>query len=187
MSHPPGGDERRRACAVCGRILNLYVSPEGQRSWLHTYADLPEDHPAVPVDLGDGIHTRPRCDFCDSEQPTWELPARSFTLPGLTLPGPTMPGPTMPGPTLASPDLGLISGPVENASHDNWAACDRCAYLVEGHQWTALRRRALTAWLHHVDDPAQQAAMDRRLGQLYRQLRRHITGPVRRVQPDTHR
>ena len=162
MSRALGDDEQRRVCAVCGRILNVYVSPEGSRSWLHTYADLPEDHPAVPVDLGDGIHPRPRCDFCDSEQPTWELPARSFILPGLS------------------------SGPVEDASHGNWAACDRCAQLIERNQWTALRRRALAAWSGRADDSTQRAAVDRQLAQLYRQLRRNITGPAHRSPPDPH-
>lgn len=162
MSRVLGDDERRRVCAVCGRILNVYVSPEGRRAWLHTYADLPEDHPAVPVDLGDGIHPRPRCDFCDSEQPTWELPARSFILPGLS------------------------SGPVEDASHGNWTACDRCAQLIDRNQWNALRRRALAAWCDRADDPTQQTAVDRQLGQLYRQLRRNITGPAHRSPPDPH-
>ena len=171
MSSPLGDDGRRRVCAVCGRILNVYVSPEGRRSWLHTYADLPEDHPAVPVDLGDGIHPRPRCDFCDSEQPTWELPARSFILPGPILP-------------MSLP--GTSSGPVENASHGNWAACDHCAHLIDRNQWTALRRRALAAWSDR-DDSTQRAAVDRQLGQLYRQLRRHITGPAHRSPPDTNR
>lgn len=174
MSRPPE-DGQRRACAVCGRILNVYISPEGHRSWLHTYADLPDDHPAVPVNLGDGIHLRPRC---DSEQPTWELPARSFLLPGLSLPGPSLPGLSPPGPS---------SGPVENASHGNWAACDCCADLIDGNQWTALRRRALTAWSGRVDDPTQHARVDRQLGQLYRQLRRHITGPAYRSPPDPDR
>ena len=162
MSRVLGDDERRRVCAVCGRILNVYVSPEGRRAWLHTYADLPEDHPAVPVDLGDGIHPRPRCDFCDSEQPTWELPARSFILPGLS------------------------SGPVEDASHGNWAACDRCAQMIDRNQWNALRRRALAAWSDRADDPTQQTAVERQLGQLYRQLRRNITGPAHRSPPDPH-
>lgn len=173
MSRALGDDEQRRACAVCGRILNVYVSPEGRRAWLHTYADLPEDHPAVPVDLGDGISPRPRCDFCDSEQPTWELPARSFILPGLSSAPVDSSGPVD------------SCGPVDNASHGAWAACDSCAHLIDRNQWTALRHRALTAWSKAVDDPAQQAVVDRQLGRLYRQLRRNITGPARRPQPDT--
>ena len=68
-----GVGEERQVCAVCGRILNAYVSPEGKRSWLHTFADLPEDHPAVPVGPGEGIIPQPRCDFCSAKDPAWEL------------------------------------------------------------------------------------------------------------------
>lgn len=158
-----GADGERRDCAVCGRILNAYVSPEGERSWLHTFADLPEDHPAVPVGTGE-IIPQPRCDFCSAEHPTWELPARSFVIPDLTL------------------------GQVENGSHGNWAACDSCAQLIGRDQWTALRRRALTAW----SDPTMRTRstgsavagdVDRQLSQLYRLLRRNITGPLRLLRP----
>jgi hypothetical protein len=121
-----GADDERQVCAVCGRILNLYVSAEGERSWLHTFADLPEDHPAVPVGTDEGIVPQPRCDFCSAEDPTWELPSCSFVVPGLTL------------------------GPVDNGSHGDWSACDSCAQLISRNQWTALRRRALTAWSQSV-------------------------------------
>ena len=164
------GDERH-VCAVCGRILNAYVSPEGDRSWLHTFADLPEDHPAVPVGTDEGITAQSRCDFCSAESPAWELPARSFVLPGLTL------------------------GPVDNGSHGNWSACDRCAQLIDRNQWTALRRRALAAWSVSAPGtdigPASEAdgaevdvgGVDRQLSQLYRLLRCNVTGPLRRSRP----
>jgi hypothetical protein len=155
--------DERRVCAVCGRILNAYVSPEGERSWLHTFADLPEDHPAVPVGLSDGIIALPRCDFCSAEDPAWELPARSFVIPGLTL------------------------GPVGNGSHGNWSACATCAQLIDRNQWTALRRRALAAWSDSTtgeDTGADgEADVDRQLSQLYRLLRRNVTGPLRRCRP----
>ena len=170
-SEPDTGDragisDQRRVCAVCGRILNSYLSPAGCQSWLHTFADLPEDHPAVPVRLSDGVTAQPRCDFCSDEHPTWEVPARSFVVPGLT------------------------SGPVDNASHGNWSACDRCAELIRRNQWTALRRRALAAWSDSAaaagTGSGPTAGIDQQLAQLYRLLRRNITGPPRRSQPPTN-
>ena len=156
-----GGE--RQVCAVCGRILNAYVSPEGERSWLHIFADLPEDHPAIPVGLSDGIVPQSRCDFCSAEDPAWELPARSFVIPGLTL------------------------GPVDNGSNGNWSACDSCAQLIDRNQWTALRRRALAAWLDSTADRDTGADggadVDRQLSQLYRLLRSNLTGPLRRFRP----
>ena len=158
-----GVGDAPQVCAVCGRILNAYVSSEGERSWLHTFADLPEDHPAVPVGTGEGIIPQPRCDFCSAEDPAWELPARSFVIPGLTL------------------------GPVDNGSHGSWSACDRCAQLIDRNQWTALRRRALAAWSDSAtgqdtdpDRDVAEADLDRQLAQLYRLLRRNVTGPLHR-------
>ena len=148
-----GRTDEQRVCAVCGRILNSYVPTQGERSWLHTFADLPEDHPAVPVRAAEGITPRPRCDFCSAEDPTWRLPVRSFVLPGLT------------------------AAPVDNGSHGHWAACDTCARLIDGNQWNALRRRALRDWTASSTYPD----IDRQLAATYRLLRKNITGPLQPI------
>lgn len=170
-----GGEEDRKVCAVCGRILNSYDPPEGDRSWLHTFADLPEDHPAVPVPVGAEIIARTRCDFCNDDNPAWEIPATSFIIPGLTV-------------ELADITAG-------NGSRGNWAACDPCAQLIARNEWTALRRRVLTAASAHTTGGADgnstghstdgsTGGVDGQLARLYRLLRRHITGPPRQSTPN---
>ncbi len=72
------------ACAVCARVLDAVTTPPkygflGVTSYRHGLADLPEDHPAVPVPP-DQVHTAARCDFCSADDPAWIVPARSFRL-----------------------------------------------------------------------------------------------------------
>lgn len=65
------------------------------------------------------------------------------------------------------------------SSGGNWAACDECCRLVETNQWNALLRRVKTSWTERHGEMEQ--AVESGLRALYRQLRKNITGPARRV------
>lgn len=106
-----------RICAVCGRTLDVFAEYEGStlvsQRWMHGPQDQPEDHPAVPVTVAETAHVG-RCDFCNVDYPSWELPARDFESP---------------------------MGPMSAGA---WSACDTCAtYLRRGH-WSGLIRHLST-------------------------------------------
>lgn len=149
-------DPEARACAVCARVLDRVVAPDRVTTtgYKHSDADLPEDHPAVPVPYA-AVNLRGRCDFCFVEHPTWQIPARRFDYDSI-------------------PDAG---------SADNWAACDTCAGYIAADRWTALRRYVLARYVSG-EAPSKNmtiAELDTALGRLWRQLRQNITGaPVRR-------
>ena len=155
MSFEPGD----RVCAVCARVLDRVERAGDTVGWQHTAADLPADHPAVPVEPGE-VHTALRCDFCLAEHPGWEIPARAFDYAG-------------------APDAG---------SDGDWSACDICAELVRRHRWTALRQRAVAAFVQRHPLPvADTGPVGRALGRLYRQLRENMLGPPRPIHPDRAR
>jgi hypothetical protein len=72
---------------------------------------LTEDHPAVPVTL-DEIEAIGRCDFCNADFPSWQLPCETFI------------------------------NPVGEMSVGAWAACDTCGDLISRNRWDTLLRRA---------------------------------------------
>ena len=63
----------------------------------------------------------------------------------------------------------------------DWAACDICADLFRAGKWNAIIGRVAKAFRAHSGQPVQTGA----LRMVYRQLRAHITGPLRlTVRPD---
>lgn len=94
-------------CAVCGRVLDHHSGV----GYAHTLQDrAKEDHPAVPVPAGE-VPLRGRCDFCNRDNPTWSLPAKSFS---------PFPGHMMDG---------------------DWAACDTCVEHIGRRDWGTLARK----------------------------------------------
>lgn len=142
VSEPPS-----MVCAVCGRVLDLYQAPDGTHSYMHSMQDrrYGEDHPAVPV-AHDQIKPEYRCDFCNTDYPTWILPAKSFELPNV------------PG----------------NVSHGDWAACDTCIELIRKWRWESLARRATEHSAYRTVIPP--VLLKAKLLTLYSQLQKNITG-----------
>jgi len=146
-------DGHRRMCLVCGRILT-HVEGGG---WTHGLQDEPADHPAIPV-----IPTevpgqlRARCDFCSDEDPPYVIPAESF-------------------------DIDLVGLPVEAAqgSHGDWAACERCAALVDAGRWADVLRASVRGW--ESRNGPMHPAIKAYIARLHRQLSKHITGGSRPV------
>lgn len=138
-------DEPRKVCAVCGRTLSHVTSPDGPAEYMHGMQDSPEDHPAVAVDPGTE-RDRPRCDFCNEDDPTRVVPARSFELADVP----------------------------QSASVRGWAACDTCAALVDTGQWSALTRRARAGFEGRYG-PMDAVGVTALKG-MYRQLRKNVTG-----------
>lgn len=138
------------ACSVCGRVLDY---DESSGAFLHTMADQPEDHPAVPTPVDEmGGQLVPRCDFCQVDETAHVLPVRSFELP-------------------------VIAG---YASQGDWAACERCAELLGRDEWNALIRRVTAQWRESKGFEMPTAAQDA-LRPLYRAVRKHTYGAIRRV------
>lgn len=99
-------------CVECRRVLDIVFTDDGPR-YDHSVADL-ADHEPVPVEAPDGYRGG-RCDFCNSDNPSHVLPARSF----------------------------LTEMPM-HGSDDDWAACTDCAVLIERDQWNRLLDRVWT-------------------------------------------
>lgn len=112
-----------------------------------------DDHPVVPIEAPPGW--RGRCDFCNNPTPTHVLPARDFTIP-------------------YAPN---------HSSLADWAACPRCAALIERNEWTALTRRAEQAITLRRGQPMRPHEQTS-LRALYRQLRQHVRGPLRPITND---
>lgn len=58
-----------------------------------------------------------QCDFCDSLEPVWRYPCRTFEAP-------------------------ILLGLVVPLSEGDWAACERCHSLIEERNYLALAMRA---------------------------------------------
>lgn len=141
-----------RTCAVCARVLNSIVDQEdGSVTYMHALQDLPEDHPAVPVEP-DEVQTEHQCDFCFMDKPVFVIPARAFEVPG---------------------QPGVMTG-------ENWAACGACAALIDRNQWTGLLRRVAESWeTRHGFQILPEARTS--LGATYRALRKNINGSIRPI------
>lgn len=150
--------DRVRVCAVCARTLECVVPTENGRdlpelaSWRHGIQDSPADHPAVPVEAGE-IHAAMRCDFCNVEDPSWDVPVADFTMSSYE------------------------DQPREDSA-GGWAACARCAELIQSNQWSALLRHAVASFMMKHPD-AEEAEVWADVGKLYRDLRRNMLGPPR--------
>jgi hypothetical protein len=92
-----------------------------------------------------------RCDFCGAGQPTYELPAQDFQVPIL-----------------------------DHLSRGAWAACDGCADLVRRGWWRALLRQAI-AQAEQRHGTTLDAGQRSGIAELYRRLRRNVTGPLRSI------
>lgn len=92
------------------------------------------------------------CDFCYDPEPTHVLPARDFQTP---IPG--------------------------AGSTGDWACCEVCADLIFTDQWTRLTNRVIASWEARtgLEMPDGGKAALRRL---YRELRKNITGAVRKIE-----
>lgn len=146
-----GFEPEPHGCAVCGRVLDWLEAAYGPDRWQHTLADQPEDHPPVPVPVGEiPGQLRPRCDFCLEGLPAFILPARSFRITGTPL------GSTM-----------------------DWAACKDCAEAINRNAWNVVIRRAVAS--HDRDEAVPLDYIEASLRVLYGQLRKNITGALRPI------
>jgi hypothetical protein len=141
----------RMICGTCRRVLDVQMSVQGA-SYLHTVQDL-SDHPVVPIPAPPDW-TGGRCDFCNTDTPTFMLPTRDFAM------RPVSDQPTG-----------------WDYSRGGWAACDRCAPLIEANRWTELERRWAAAFqTHYGIAPTAEATTATRA--LLGTLRQNITGSL---------
>lgn len=137
----------RRACAVCGRVLDA-VTEDGGLRWRHVFMDQPADHVAIPV-LPAEIAVRGRCDFCSADDPRWYVPARPFAVDS--------------GPARSTDDWAACDDCVDLIRTDRWTSLRRRVVRQFGD--------------HHPGvSTADAEALGRQLGHLWRQLRKNITG-----------
>lgn len=138
-------------CKTCRKVLNTYTDMSGV-AYVHSAQD-PDDHPVVPVPAPPD-YAEGQCDFCSGTPPTHVLPARSFTVPF---------------------DAHQSSGA------DGWAACAKCADLIERNEWSRLVVRAARAVEEQHGIPAWFVAAS--MSELYQRLRANVTGPLRPIAP----
>lgn len=107
-------------CAVCCRVLDNYANNDGAGARHTEYDASRVDHEAVPIPHDATV--KPYCDFCQSDEPQWTLPATDFeAVPGHDYVG-------------------------------DWAACDPCADLITDGQWSLLAIRAAQSYYERSDD-----------------------------------
>jgi hypothetical protein len=78
VTEPDGGP--LQVCAVCSRVLNVYVEPSTGRS-VHIHGGIPADHKAIPVDPSELASVEEHCDFCFAMPVPWMFPAEDFQDP----------------------------------------------------------------------------------------------------------
>lgn len=140
-------------CAVCARPLNWWKPPTGDPEWIHPFDAEIEDHPVIPVPLGE-VHTEGRCDFCHAPRPQKVLPVRPFMT------------------------VEPVPMPIDQASGGDWGCCLECAQLIDSGQWSAVTRRAAAEFerRHGIAMPDQVRTS---LNRLHRQVRKNVTGLTR--------
>lgn len=149
-------------CATCGRKLEEWIDDNNELIGYGHYArDWRDDHVSVPIKAGT-LPVRIFCDFCRDETPLaecWTLPAKSFDTN------------------------------TEWSSVGDWCACELCAQQIQLGSWEGLTNRAVNGSIRNNSDIARlskpqkyaiKKIMREDLVDLYRRLREHITGPLRR-------
>lgn len=152
-----------KVCAVCARVLSLYESPEGDQSWVHGLQD--DDHRPVPVDP-DEVPVEGRCDFCNMDAPTWNLPVRPFRMPYVRS---------------LQEALDEDNAPIQMSGGD-WSACDTCARYLELNQWNSILKRAVAKW--ERDKGTKMPTVVRQsLAGMHRTVRKHVSGSLHPLEP----
>lgn len=138
-----------KVCAVCGRVLDIVFDSGVFVGYEHTRYDLERGVNHRPVPIDYGSPQEIlRCDFCLTDNPEYVVPVKTF---------PAMYGATSIG---------------------DWAACSKCAKLIQSNSWETLLRRVA-----HVSPAGKMlgaATVIESLRPVYRTLRANMTGPVRR-------
>jgi len=98
-----------------------------------------------------------KCDFCSSADPPWIFPSERFIAASVS------------------------EGPLQQGSSGGWAACDRCAELVERREWRQLARRCvdLAVTLRLAATLVGRKAVIARVEALHQEFATHRTGPRR--------
>lgn len=106
-------------------------------------------HVTMTVQRGDEIHESaltPACDFCLDTRSRWEYPCKRFVLD----------------------EIGF-------GSDDNWLACERCAEMIEKHDFGGLTARTVRSWNLRYG-PASPDDIDK-MGQIQHGFFDHRDGP----------
>lgn len=117
------------------------------------YVHTEQDSPADHIAVPvdpDVIDTEGRCDFCNEDWPKFVLPVSDFVAMH-----------------------GVMTG-------SDWAACEKCAALIEANQWGALHRRALAFYAARHGEEVPKEVGDH-LKLLYGRVRKHIKGSMRPI------
>ncbi|MFD7157923.1 hypothetical protein ACFV9C_25200 [Kribbella sp. NPDC059898] len=104
-----------------------------------------------------------RCDFCFADHTEWVLPASNFEAP------------------VARINLFGTVGIESDERHGNagdWGACTECAELIRANAWPKLIKRVRDCWPHVHSGNLMPEERHTNTYRLYRELRKHITGPL---------
>jgi len=155
---PVSSDSGDHVCARCLVPLDREVPDEDRPDeweWIHPAGIMRSDtswvdHPPEPVPAGVVLEVRAHCDFCFDRDPTWRYPCESFPLDSL----------------------------VGMGSDGDWAACDRCAALIEDGDAIGLLARSVAANpTLRTMVPELRAEFSKILDSLYEAFRAHRSGP----------
>lgn len=142
------------ACGICGRILDWATDQDGSNGhWVHTAQDrINEDHEPLWVPENAILPTY-RCDFCNQDNPEFELPSKDFTI------------------AFATESSGV------------WTCCATCLELITADKWPELVERSIDMSEPILtllrDGDASKAEIRQFLTGMYAELKRNLTGPPR--------
>lgn len=145
------------ACAICHRVLDWETDKDGNNGhWVHTTQDRKvEDH--APVWTPEDASTQYRCDFCNVNDPSFELPCEDFVIP-------------------------LLDG--HHHSVGEWMCCGECAPLVSSGDWDTLMSRVMKVSPSFSSAALGNAMNGRRfLSALYAEIDHHKIGPLKQWTP----
>jgi len=144
-------DVEQHSCAVCGYVVDLVTFDDATIGWQHTAATISNGHDDHPVIAvpASSIRTNELCDFCTAPTARWELPAESYSIEEL-------------------PGYNSAGG---------WGACDDCAAALRARDWNKIIYRAKRAFERR--NPELPHPPREYYSIMYRELRKHVTGPLR--------
>lgn len=140
-------------CAVCRRVLDLYQPAEGTPRYVHTGQDWEMDLFHEPQPIPAPANYREG--RCDFCNED--------------------------RPEYMVPCRDFVVG-LGHVSNGDWAACEKCVRFIEVNDWKGLRRRVMqvkSGRERRTLSGAELAA----LGQLFRMVRKNITGAPRKIIP----
>jgi hypothetical protein len=139
-------------CAVCGLVLNHIYNSTTEETIGYKHVK-PSDHEPIPVNREELGPVNFLCDFCMTPLP------------------PVGPYNVLPARTFTPKD--------DTTLVDDWACCDKCAGYINDGNWDTILDHAIDGQIKDIGEEFRYM-LEGLLIDLYIQLRKNITGPIRK-------